>query len=109
MEIPSFSDYVADKTLDGDKVRIDDILNQEVVITGYNVSESKYKKGGSDICVKVQFYELSDEKKARRVFFSGSVVLKNHLEEIKMKLEEKGLPLLFKATVKKEKNYYKLV
>ena len=61
MEIPSFSDYVTDKTLDGDKVRIDDILNQEIVITGYNVSESKYKKGGSEICKKVHCKENEKE------------------------------------------------
>lgn len=35
MDIPNFEDYSDKKTLDGDKVKIDDILNQSVIVTGF--------------------------------------------------------------------------
>lgn len=108
-EIPEFGNYVKDKTLDGDKVRIDEILNRVIIVTGFLMSTSKYKDKGCGYCTKVQFYELSDESKKRKVFFSGSGVIKDQCEEIKGKLEEQGLPIVFKATVKKEGNYYKFV
>ena len=35
-EIPNFSSLVDKKVLDGDKVRIDDLLNKEIIICNYN-------------------------------------------------------------------------
>ena len=40
-----FSDFAEeDGPLEGDKIRIDSILNQEILITGHKVKKSKYKK-----------------------------------------------------------------
>ena len=69
--------------MSGDKVRIDDILNKPIIVTGFQVSTSKYKDRGSGVCVKVQFYAADDATETRKVFFSGSSVLKDELEEAK--------------------------
>jgi hypothetical protein len=40
-----FSDFAEDpEILDGNKIRIDDVLNRELVVTGYSVKDSKYSK-----------------------------------------------------------------
>ena len=109
MDIPKFEDYSELKTLDGDKVKIDDILNKPIVVTGYTVMNSKYKNKSSEYCTKVQFYYTDDEKQERRVFFSGSMVIKDQIENIEKKLNEQDLPLLFQTTVKKVGNYYSFV
>ena len=97
------------KVLDGDKIRIDDILNKEIVICGFQISTSKYKDKGCGYCIKVQFYYADDGTQTRRVFFSGSGVIKDQLEEAKRTLDKDSLPLLFEAMVKKVGNYYSLV
>lgn len=51
-EIPNFDALVARKALSGDKVQINDILNKPIIITGFQVSPSKYKDRGSGVCVK---------------------------------------------------------
>ena len=88
MSIPRFEDYSELKTLDGDKVKIDDILNKAIIVTGYHVSTSKYKQKSSEYCTKVQFYYADDEKQERRIFFSGSTVIKDQIEDIEKKLKE---------------------
>ena len=108
-EIPEFNTLVENKVIDGDKVRIDDILNKEIVVTAFHISTSKYKDKGCGYCVKVQFYYLDDTSKTKRIFFSGSGVIKDQLEEVKAKLEKECKPLLFKSMVKKVGNYYSLI
>lgn len=107
--IPEFSTLVKDRALDGDKVRIDDLLNTDIVICGFQVKPSKFKDKGGKFCAKVQFYYADDESEARKIFFSGSSVIKGQIEEAKGSLENDGRPLLFKTKVKKIGNYYTLV
>jgi hypothetical protein len=76
-EIPNFDKLVTHKSLSGDKVRIDDILNKPIIITGFQISSSKYRDKGSGYCIKVQFYAADDTTETRKVFFSGSSVLKH--------------------------------
>lgn len=109
MDIPEFSSLVENHVLDGDKIRIDDLLNKSIVITNYHISTSKFKSKGCGYCIKVQFYFADDTGEVRKVFFSGSGVIKDQLEEAKSNLEKQEQPLLFKATVKKVGNYYSLV
>ena len=106
MDIPYFGDISEKVTLDGDKVKIDDTLNNEIIVTGFYISSSKYKGKGSDYCSKVQFYFADDESKEKKVFFSGSSVIKDQLEDMEKRLLEKGLPMLFRTIVKKVGNYY---
>lgn len=90
-----FSDFAEEeKPLDGDKIKIDDVLNQEIVILGYKVRGSKYPKS-SDKCLTLQV-ELEGK---RRVVFTGSMVLLEQVEKYQDKLP-------FLATIKKIDRYY---
>ena len=108
MDIPKFDALVEKRNLTGDKVRIDDLLDRNIIICGYQISTSKYKDKGCGYCTKVQFYFADDETKTKRVFFTGSGVLKDDLEAVEKVLKEKELPLIFSAILKKEGKYYTL-
>ncbi len=82
--------------LDGDKIRIDDILNKELIITGYKIKESKYPKSGPK-CLTLQV--VLDDKKY--VLFTGSVVLLEQMEKY-----QDHLPFI--ATIQKIDRYYTL-
>lgn len=108
MDIPKFSDLVEQKALDGDKVRVDEILNKPIVIVGFQITTSKYKDKGCGYCTKVQFYFSNDTEKKHKVFFSGSGVIKDNIESVKKALDEKKLPFCFTTMVKKVGKYYSL-
>jgi len=92
-----FSDFAEDdRPLAGDKVKIDSVLNHEILITGYRVNESKFKNN-SPRYLTVQF--MKDD--SQHVIFTGSTVLINQLEKY-----GKGIPFL--ATVRKIERYYTL-
>jgi hypothetical protein len=82
--------------LDGDKIRIDDVLNKELIVTGYRIKESKYPKSSSK-CLMLQV--ILDDKKF--VLFTGSVVLSEQMEKY-----QAHLPFL--ATIRKIDRYYTL-
>jgi len=82
--------------LSGDKIRIDDVLNKELVITGYKIKESKYPKSGPK-CLMLQV--ILDDRK--HVLFTGSVVLLEQIEKY-----QNHLPFL--ATIRKIDRYYTL-
>ncbi len=52
---------VEEPTLEGDKIRLDDVLNIELLITGYRFSDSKYGKNKSGKCLTLQI-EIDDKK-----------------------------------------------
>ena len=96
MSVKRFSDFAEeDGPLEGDKLRLDSILNQKILVTGHKVRKSKYKKEGMDQCLTVQF-EIDGNKK---IFFTGSNVLIDQLEKY-------GHEIPFLATVKKIDRYY---
>jgi len=39
-----FSDFSDDNIFDGEKLKINDVLNNEIVIIGYKIGNSKYKE-----------------------------------------------------------------
>ena len=104
--IPCFSGLTTKAVLTGDKVRIDDLLNKQIVVCNYHVSTSKFKDKSNEFCIKVQFYNEEDKTKLKKIFFSGSAVLKDQLDDVKSVLEKNDQPFLFKATVKKCGNCY---
>lgn len=106
MSIPRFGDISNNKTLEGDKVKIDSLLGKEIIVTGYSVGKSKFPSRDNDTYLKVQFYFVNDTSEERKVFFSGSNVLKDQAEEMEQKLSEQGLPYTFGTTIKKVGNYY---
>lgn len=95
-----FSDFAAadEKPLDGEKERIDNILNKEIVISAARITSSKFKDHGGK-CATVQFYEESDGR--RRIFFTGSGVIISLLEKYADRIP-------FLTTVRKIDKYYTL-
>lgn len=93
-----FTDFAKEETpLDGDKMRIDDILNCEIEIIGHRLRKSKFKKEANGMCLTIQF--LTDEVK--RVVFTGSEVLIDQLDKY-------GDEIPFLTTIKKIDKYYTL-
>jgi len=96
MTVKKFSDFAeGGGPLGGDKVKIEAILNQEILVTGYKIKTSKYVKEGVEHCLTVQF-EIDGHK---RIFFTGSNVLKDQLEKYACEIP-------FLATLKKIDRYF---
>ena len=89
-----FKDFAKEQALDGDKIRLDDILDHEILVIAHQITGSKYSDNGK-ICLKLQF-ELQGE---RHILFTGSTVLARQAEEYKDEMP-------FLATIKKVDNYY---
>ncbi|MBC8460072.1 MAG: hypothetical protein H8D67_18950 [Deltaproteobacteria bacterium] len=96
MQYKRFSDFAEEpELLNGSKLKIEEILNKEILIVGYKIGDSKFHKSNSSKCLTLQF-ELDDEK---HVIFTGSNVLINQIERYK-----KEIPFL--ATIKKIDKYF---
>jgi hypothetical protein len=89
-----FSEFSDEKILDGDKMKIEDVLNVEIKVIDSRLSSSKYvgKK-----CLTIQF-ELNNKK---HVVFTGSDVLINQIEKYKNEIP-------FETTIRKINKYYTL-
>lgn len=80
MPYKKFSDFAEEETkLDGKKSKLDDILNKEILITGYKITDSKYKKDDCDKCLALQF-TINDQI---NITFTGSNVLIGQIEKYK--------------------------
>jgi hypothetical protein len=91
-----FSDFAKDALpLDGAKMRIEDLLNREILVLAYKIKESKYEREKKGQCLTLQF----EIDKQRYVLFTGSTIL---IEQVTRYKEE--LPFL--ATIKKIDRYY---
>ena len=96
MEYKKFGDFANEPALlDGAKINIVDILNKEILVIGYRLSDSKYKKENRSQCLTLQI-ELEGK---RYVIFSGSTVLISQIEKYKTEIP-------FLATIKKIDKYY---
>jgi hypothetical protein len=96
--VKRFADFSQERLpLDGEKIRLDEIVNRELLITGYTIRRSKYDKNQSGKFLTLQF-ELDGD---RRVVFTGSDVL---IEQLEKYVEQ--VPFL--ATIKKIDRYYTL-
>lgn len=90
-----FGDFAeTPKVLDGNKIRIDDVLNREVSVLGYRITKGKYK---TDRCLTLQI-EIDGE---RRVIFTGSEVLIGQMEKY-------GDECPFNACIRKIDRFYTL-
>jgi len=80
-----FSDFASEEAqLDGVKVKLDDLLNRDIILLAYRVSESKYSKNKSGKYATVQFKQ--QESCPPQVFFTGSDILIEQLEKYKDEL-----------------------
>ena len=67
---------------------------KEIVVTGFNVTQSKYQNNGKN-CLKLQF----EHKGIKHVLFTGSNVLINQIERY-----QKEIPFI--STIKKVDKFY---
>jgi len=92
-----FKDFSDEKALEGEKLKMDDILNKEILIKDFNIKKSRYSKNETGMYLMLQF-ELNGETK---VLFTGSDVLIKQLQKYK-----EHIP--FMAILKKINKYYTL-
>ncbi len=91
---PKFSDFAEDMRLfEGTKKKIDDILNQEILVMDFKIKESKKRQGTS--YATIQFRQGD----ACHIIFTGSEVIIDQINKYK-----ENLP--FYTTIKKIDKYY---
>jgi len=96
--VKNFGDFATEEQpLDGDKERIDNILNRLILVTGFRVKNSQYSKNESGKYLTLQF-SIENQTK---IIFTGSDVLIGQLERYANEIP-------FKATIKKINRYYTL-
>ncbi len=79
-DYPKFSDFASDDAkLDGEKVKLKDILGQEILILGYSIHRSKFK---DENYLTLQF----EIDQTRHVLFTGSCVLTDQIEKYAEKI-----------------------
>ncbi len=79
--VKKFSDFsIEEKRLDGDKIKIDEILGKEIVIIDFRILPSKINDNKDYLILQ---FSINDKKK---VFFSGSQVLMDQLTRYKDEL-----------------------
>jgi len=93
-EYPRFSDFAEEsKSFDGDKKKIDEILNQEILVIDFKIKDSKHHRDSQ--YVTIQFKINNDTF----IMFNGSKVLAEQLEKYK-----DNIP--FYTMIKKIDKYY---
>jgi hypothetical protein len=96
-EHPRFKDFADAEEmggLEGDKVKIDSVLNKEILITDYQIRTSHFKE---DSYIIIQFHDEGGLK----VIFTTAVVIKKQIEKHKDQIP-------FYGTIIKKNKYYTL-
>lgn len=94
---PSFAVFARDKLpMPGTKLRLDQILNREILVTDFRITKSKHHPGQD--CLQIQFLMNQDEDDVY-VAFTGSSVLMDQILSV-------GDNMPFRATVVKIDRYY---
>lgn len=79
------------QSLEGDKIKLDRILNKEIIVEKFKIENSKFEKGNG----KCLYMQITFDG-AKRVLFSGSINLMDMIQRV----PEDGFP--FKTTITKE-------
>ena len=94
VEYPRFSDFAEEsKVFDGDKKKIDEILNKEILVLDFKLKESKHHRDSQYLTLQ---FKIDD---TTFIIFNGSRVLADQLEKY-----EDNLP--FYTIIKKIDKYY---
>jgi len=93
--VKRFSDFSDEKIIEGEKIRLDEIINKEIIITDYDIKGTKFSDNKSGKCLTLQF----EIERMTRVIFTGSDVLIKQIEKYK-----EHIPFL--TVIKKIKRYY---
>jgi len=94
-----FSDFATESNaITGDKIKMEEVLDKEIEVVGYKISDSKYTKGKNDKVLTLQF-NLAGEG---RILFTGSNVLMEQIEKYKDEIP-------FIATIKRVNKFYTFI
>lgn len=88
-----FGDFAEEQSFEGDKLRLDEILNKEILVKGYKIKDSHQKKGTKYLTIN---FELDGKQ---YVTFTGSTVLMDQLKKY-----ESHLPFI--SAIKKINRHY---
>ncbi len=95
MAYNKFSEFANEPpVLDGSKINMSSIINKEILVIGYRITNSKYNANNSSKCLTIHI-ELDN---IRYVVFTGSLVLIEQIEKYKEQIP-------FLATIKKIDKY----
>jgi hypothetical protein len=92
-----FDIKVEAKSFEGDKIKIERVMNKQIVVEAFKIVESKYKEKGNGKCLHIQI--IVDN--AKRVLFTGSGTLQEMIE----KVPANGFPFI--TTIIKENDRYR--
>ncbi len=91
-----FNDFAReDRPLEGSKLKIDEIINREILVKDFKVRNSRFEKKDCEKCLTLQF-EMNGEL---HVLFTGSNVLIDQIEKYRHEIP-------FLTTLKKIDRYY---
>lgn len=90
-----FSDFANEDILEGDKKKINDIVNKEIIVRGYSINDSKYSDNQSGKYLTLQF----EIDKVKYIVFTGSEVLIEQIEKYKDEIP-------FLTIIRKINKYY---
>lgn len=86
-----FGIKASSKSFEGDKIKIDRILNKEIIIEDFKIETSKYDKGNGK-CLYLQIWVDN----AKRLLFTGSSSLMEMIQQV----PKEGFP--FQTTIVRE-------
>ena len=88
-----FSEFCEEqKPLEGEKIKLDEMLGIEIVVTGFKIVQSKFKEAR---CLHMEV----ETDGVKHVIFTGSEVLMRQIEKY-----QEMIP--FETTIIKNKRYY---
>lgn len=94
MLLKKFSDFASiTKRFDGEKIKLDSIINKEIIVRDFKIESSKLKKDSDYLTLQIE------SEGEIFIFFTGSVVLKDQI-----KLYQSEIPFI--TTIKKIHRYY---
>jgi hypothetical protein len=67
------------KAFEGDKIKIERVINKEIIVEAFKIEDSKYKEKGNGKCLHLQIH-VDNQK---RVLFSGSSTLQEMIQRVK--------------------------
>lgn len=91
-DFKSFGIKVETKSFEGEKIKIDRVLNKKVTVHDFKIEASKFTEKGNGKCLYIQI-EVDGSK---RVLFSGSLFLMDMIQQV----PKDGFP--FQTTIVKE-------
>jgi hypothetical protein len=108
-KIHSFSDFAAIGALSGEKVKIDQIINQEIKVLEYKVAPSKMKNFDKSETTAPESESTETRKNCLHLRFewnSKECILFSGSEVLIKQCHEHGSQMPFMAKIKKINNYY---